>query len=108
MNIQWIESDSLAGRYDNPIPTRFLAPIDCLKIQALPVIEMTRSEMCGFGAFGRLYTFSTSSSVADRLKNCSWSAFAWASGTVYVRVGGMDRPITVQTAHADAGIISSS
>ncbi len=25
---------SLAGRYDNPIPTRFLAPIDCLKIQA--------------------------------------------------------------------------
>ncbi len=26
---------SLAGRYDNPIPTRFLAPIDCLKISAL-------------------------------------------------------------------------
>jgi hypothetical protein len=25
---------SLAGRYDNPIPTRFLAPIDCLKIPA--------------------------------------------------------------------------
>jgi hypothetical protein len=25
---------SLAGRYDNPIPTRFLAPIDCLKISA--------------------------------------------------------------------------
>ncbi len=25
---------SLAGRYDNPIPTRFLAPIDCLKILA--------------------------------------------------------------------------
>ncbi len=24
---------SLAGRYDSPIPTRFLAPIDCLKIQ---------------------------------------------------------------------------
>jgi hypothetical protein len=22
----------MAGRYDNPIPTRFLAPIDCLKI----------------------------------------------------------------------------
>ncbi len=22
----------LAGRYDNPIPTRFLAPIDCLEI----------------------------------------------------------------------------
>ncbi len=25
---------SLAGRYDNPIPTRFLAPIDSLKIPA--------------------------------------------------------------------------
>jgi hypothetical protein len=25
---------SLAGQYDYPIPTRFLAPIDCLKIQA--------------------------------------------------------------------------
>ncbi len=24
----------LAGRYENPIPTRFLAPIDCLKIPA--------------------------------------------------------------------------
>ncbi len=26
---------SLAGRYDNPIPSLFLAPIDCLKIPAL-------------------------------------------------------------------------
>jgi hypothetical protein len=26
---------SLAGRYDNPIPTRCLAPIDCSKIPAL-------------------------------------------------------------------------
>jgi hypothetical protein len=26
---------SLAGRYDNPVPIRFLAPIDCLKIPAL-------------------------------------------------------------------------
>ncbi len=25
---------SLAGQYDNPIPTQFLAPIDCLKIPA--------------------------------------------------------------------------
>jgi hypothetical protein len=25
---------SLAGRYNNPIPPRFLAPIDCLKIPA--------------------------------------------------------------------------
>jgi hypothetical protein len=28
---------SLAGRYDNPIPTRFLAPIECLKIPAQDV-----------------------------------------------------------------------
>jgi hypothetical protein len=32
---------SLAGRYDNPIPPRFLAPIDCLKIPAL------LEEICG-------------------------------------------------------------
>jgi hypothetical protein len=25
---------SMAGRYNNPIPPRFLAPIDCLKIPA--------------------------------------------------------------------------
>ncbi len=29
---------SLAGRYDNPLPTRFLAPTDCLKIPALYII----------------------------------------------------------------------
>jgi hypothetical protein len=28
---------SLAGRYDNPIPTRFLAPIDCLTIPSLVI-----------------------------------------------------------------------
>ena len=31
---QGMNSASLAGRYDNPVPTRFLAPIDCLKIPA--------------------------------------------------------------------------
>jgi hypothetical protein len=31
---------SLAGRYDNPIPTRFLAPIDCLKSPALVFVYM--------------------------------------------------------------------
>ncbi len=30
---------SLAGRHDNPFPTRFLAPIDCYKIPA-------QSEFC--------------------------------------------------------------
>jgi hypothetical protein len=28
---------SLAGRYDNPLPPRFLAPIDCLKFQLCPL-----------------------------------------------------------------------
>jgi hypothetical protein len=32
---------SLAGRYDNPMPTQFLAPIDCLKIPAVSN-ELTR------------------------------------------------------------------
>jgi hypothetical protein len=30
---------SLAGRYDNPITTRFLAPLDCLKIPAQEKFE---------------------------------------------------------------------
>jgi hypothetical protein len=42
---------SLAGRYDNPIPTRFLAPIDCLKTPALPLKNRGRG---GAGAMGAL------------------------------------------------------
>jgi len=34
---------SLAGRYDNPIPARFLAPIDCFKIPALVSQEIKES-----------------------------------------------------------------
>jgi hypothetical protein len=33
---------SLAGRYDNPIPTRFLAPIDCLKIPAQEEVDVKK------------------------------------------------------------------
>jgi hypothetical protein len=33
---------SLAARYDNPIPTRFLAPIDCLKITAQMLLSSDR------------------------------------------------------------------
>ncbi len=38
---QGTNSASLAGPYDNPIPTLFLAPIDCLKIPAQfrPVVQ---------------------------------------------------------------------
>jgi hypothetical protein len=35
---------SLAGRYDNPIPTRFLTPIDCLKIPAQEAGEVNSLE----------------------------------------------------------------
>jgi hypothetical protein len=56
---------ALAGRYDNPIPTQFLAPIDCYKIPALvnewpsgymfydelectpSLLSLTRSSLCG-------------------------------------------------------------
>jgi hypothetical protein len=31
---------SPAGRYDNPIPTRFLAPINCSKIPAQPIASL--------------------------------------------------------------------
>jgi hypothetical protein len=40
---------SLADRYDNPIPSRFLVPIDCLKIPALRtgcLTEEKRVEEC--------------------------------------------------------------
>ncbi len=32
-------SASLAGLYDNPIPTRFLTPIDCSKIPAQLMLQ---------------------------------------------------------------------
>jgi hypothetical protein len=35
MRVKRFTNTGSGGRYDNPIPTRFLAPIDCLKIPAL-------------------------------------------------------------------------
>jgi hypothetical protein len=32
----------MAGQYSNPIPTRFLAPIDCSKIPALIIVQQER------------------------------------------------------------------
>jgi hypothetical protein len=37
---------SLAGRYDNPIPPRFLAPIDFLKIPVFEIIVHNRQAFC--------------------------------------------------------------
>jgi hypothetical protein len=36
----------LADRYDNSIPTRFLAPIDCLKIPAQDLRNKTADASC--------------------------------------------------------------
>ncbi len=41
---------SLAGRYENPIPTRFLAPIDCSKIPALIAVLEFLNNLLGQGA----------------------------------------------------------
>ncbi len=38
---------SLEGRYANPIPTRFLAPVDCSKIPALVVLLIAGSGIAG-------------------------------------------------------------
>jgi hypothetical protein len=38
----------MAGRYDNPIPIRFLAPIDCLKIPALAEHHVQCRENCKY------------------------------------------------------------
>ncbi len=48
---QGITSASLcspAGQYDNPLPTRFLAPIDCLKIPAQDSGQIFKDDMNGF------------------------------------------------------------
>jgi hypothetical protein len=37
-SLKGLQIRALAGRYDNPIHTRFLAPIDCLKIK-IPALE---------------------------------------------------------------------
>ncbi len=42
---------SLAGRYDNSIPTRFLAPIDCSKIPELFLSRETTSTFFKFSLF---------------------------------------------------------
>jgi hypothetical protein len=62
---------SLAGRYNNPIPTRFLASIDCLKIPAQHRVSKTAG---GWGgghgfiwsmSFGRGYAVKTAMSDED-------------------------------------------
>ncbi len=42
----------MAGRYDNPIPPRFLAPIDCFKIPALPPYLTLKLDKVSVALFG--------------------------------------------------------
>jgi len=65
----------LSGRYDNPIPTRFLAPIDCLKI---PEQLSCYYPLQSFPAYGhsyflylRLWPFSLYS------RSLSFPLFTW-------------------------------
>jgi hypothetical protein len=42
---QGMNSASLAGRYDKPIPPRFLAPIDCLDRLKIPALAFLSVEI---------------------------------------------------------------
>jgi hypothetical protein len=55
---------SQAGQFDNPIPTRFLAPIDCLKITAL---------MCFFFSQIAPFTICSNRRVPIRQNRMFWS-----------------------------------
>ncbi len=76
---------SLAGRYDNPIPNRFLAPIDCLKIPAL-IRQTFFSVLYGIEPhslhFPRLY------STERLLQRLIWTRY-----TVDTRVGSHKRSV---------------
>ncbi len=53
---------ALAGRYDNPLLTRFLAPIDCLKIPIQDVVEMG----CGYITKDSALTASNNSALINK------------------------------------------
>jgi hypothetical protein len=82
---------SLAGRYDNPIPPRFLAPIACLKIPALDP-----GQRCGSGLvfFFALLVESTMLAVmSGRFKSqfyflflCAWKRIALSNKAGFVLV----------------------
>ncbi len=48
--IDFLKIPAQAGRYYNPIPTRFLAPIDCLKIPSHVAAPPPPSAHCRFAA----------------------------------------------------------
>ncbi len=94
----------LAGRYDNPFPTRFLAPIDCLKIPAQESMEFCLPELW-FYADRRwedkecfsLETPSKSRNTLPRKENCSEPVFinvyGMNSANLCSLAGRYDNPI---------------
>jgi hypothetical protein len=66
---------SLAGRYDNPIPTRCLAPIDCLKIPALTARYENRVVVPARQAGNRLLVSLTDLQYKYGLRYLYWSIF---------------------------------
>ncbi len=89
---------SLAGRYDNPIPNRFLAPIDCLKIPALN----TGCETWDDWTTGHVVMFT---GTLDIWTLYIWTPDTWTSNTRTVdsRTHGLLDFWTMETGLLDSG-----
>ncbi len=80
---------SLAGRYDNPIPIRFLAPIDCLKIPALSAnvafFPHRLSSLFSVIVLGLLgYPFNKVFPMTPMIAQCACAVSAIFSTRIYV------------------------
>ncbi len=60
---------SLAGRYDNPIPLRFLAPIECLKIPAQHYCSIPGGG-CYLIRFSKLTSTAKTAAMASFFYSC--------------------------------------
>jgi hypothetical protein len=88
---------SLAGQYDNPIPTWFLAPIDCLKIPAQS-FHFSRQRK-GFS-----YAFLLTEESFFLLQNCNYNNFHLATVEVQsFHFSGQKRAIAFAFYFSDAG-----
>jgi hypothetical protein len=68
---------SLAGRYDNPIPPRFLAPMDSLKIPApfLSFLSLPETTSARIGLYTFLYMLPPHTAVLIFSWHLRWSLF---------------------------------
>ena len=87
---------SLAGRYDNPIPVRFLAPIDCLKIPAQFSEQVQVGKTCYCACTVCCDMHNSLYSGQDKLTWWHWWHFHCCSSSCHCfpyRPGGrLDRP----------------